>query len=118
MPAPKKPAVMWFRVSRYDLADLAAIAFILGGRSKRNFWSLVQHCRQSTAKQIRDHRGPIMHGDGTRWYDMACGPVSAFWRQKLAMQDADQFSFHTKRAIRILQNLIDRQNEKYFKVET
>ncbi len=117
IPRPKRAAVIRFRVDRYQLADLAVISFVLGGPSKKNFWSLVQHCRQSSAKAINDHGGPIILPDGTRWYDVACGPVAAFWQQRFAMQDADQFSFHTSHAIRVLQRLIDSGNKKLFDVE-
>jgi len=33
------------------------------------------------------------------WYDTASGPVAAFWEQRVAMQGADQFSFHTQKAV-------------------
>jgi hypothetical protein len=78
---PNQPVILRFRVDRDDLAGLVSISFVLGGRSERaGFWSLIQHCRQSTPSAINDHRGPVSLPDGTRWYDMACGPVSAFWR--------------------------------------
>ena len=101
------PVVLRFVVDRHDLAYLASIQFVLGGRSREDFWSLVQHCRQSTPNAINDHNGPVHMHDGTRWYDMACGPVSAFWRQRYCMVGADQFGFHTPGAVRLLQSLID-----------
>jgi hypothetical protein len=64
-----------------------------------------------------DHDGPVLNPDGTRWYDVACGPVAAFWRQKYAMQDADQFSFHTVGGIRLLQRLIDSGKRTLFDTE-
>jgi hypothetical protein len=114
---PNQPVVLKFVVNRYHLADLYFVSFVLGGRSKRNFWSLVQHCRQSTSTAINDHRGPVVQPDGTQWYDVACGPVSAFWRQRYAMHDADQFSFHTAGGVRLLQRLIDRGDKRYFDVQ-
>jgi hypothetical protein len=114
---PNRPVILKFVVQRHDLADLVFISFVLGGHSKLNFWSLVQHCRQSTAGTINDHDGPVTLSDGTRWYDLACGPVAAFWRQRFAMQDADQFSFHTPRGIRVLQRLIDRGDKRFFDSE-
>jgi hypothetical protein len=92
-----RPAVLRFRVPRHELARLKWIAFVLAAPGRDDFWSLVQHCRQSTPSSINDHRGPMRLPDGTRWYDMACGPVASSWKQKFAMQDADQISFHTRR---------------------
>ena len=36
------------------------------------------------------------------YYDVVYGPVSAFWQQRLAIQDVDQVSFHTERSITLL----------------
>jgi hypothetical protein len=115
---PNQPVVLKFLVDRRQLAALLFISFVLAGRSKRNFWSLVQHCKQSTAATINDHRGPVTLADGTRWYDVACGPVAAFWRQKFAMQDADQFSFHTYAGVCLLNQQIHSGNKKFFEVES
>ncbi len=112
---PNRPVVLKFVVDRYDLAYLSSIQFVLGGPRKENFWSLVQHCRQSTLAPttINDHRGPVLMADGTRWYDLASGPVAAFWRQRFAMQDADQFSFHTPAAAYVLQKVIMRGGQRF-----
>jgi hypothetical protein len=114
---PNQPVVLKFVLNRQHLADLYFLSFVLGGPAKRNFWSLVQHCRQSVPGTINDHRGPVYQPDGTRWYDVVCGPVAAFWRQRYAMQDADQFSFHTGGGVRLLQRLIDSKNKKFFDIE-
>ena len=66
---------------------------------------------------VNDHRGPVFQPDGTRWYEVACGPVAAFWRQRHAMQDADQFSFRTAGGVSLLQRLIDSKNKKLFDIE-
>jgi Protein of unknown function (DUF3990) len=113
---PNQPVVLKFLVNRYHLADLYFISFVLGGRTNRDFWSLVQHCRHRVPGTIKDHRGPVYQPDGTRWYDVACGPVAALWRQRYAMQDADQVSFHTAGGVRVLQRLIDSKNKKFFKI--
>jgi hypothetical protein len=105
-----QPVVLTFRVDRHRLAKLSFISFVLADPYKDDYWSLVQHCRQSTPGSINDHRGPEHEPDGTHWYDVACGPVAAFWRQKFAMQDADQFSFHTTRAVGLLNRLIKSGN--------
>ena len=102
-----QPVVLKFHVDRHQLADLKFISFVLADPSKDDFWSFVQHCRKSRPGAIHDHRGPVVFpADGTMWYDVACGPVSAFWRQKFAMQDTDQFSFHTCQGVGLLNNLI------------
>lgn len=101
-----QPVVLRFAVDRHDLASMSSLAFVLGDHGQDDFWSLVQHCRQSTPAAINDHRGPNLLKDRTRWYDIVCGPVAAQWRQKFVMQDADQFSFHTRRAARRLNKLI------------
>ncbi len=43
--------------------------------------------------------------------------LAAFWRQRYAMQDADQFSFRTAGGLRLLQLLIDSKNKKFFEIE-
>jgi hypothetical protein len=120
---PNQPVVLKFVVDRFQLADLYFISFVLGGPSKLNFWSLVQHCRRSipatssSPAVVNDHRGPVLQPDGTSWYDVACGPVAAFWRQRYAMQDADQFSFHTAGGVRLLNRLIESKNKRIFDIE-
>lgn len=101
-----QPVVLTFRVDRHRLAELTWIGLVLADPGQIAYWSLVQHCRQSTPGAVNDHRGPVVLADGTAWYDVACGPVSAFWRQRYAMQDADQISFHTPAAARLLNRLI------------
>jgi hypothetical protein len=113
-----QPVVLRFRFDRFELAKLSFTAFVLSYPTKNDFWSLVQHCRQSTTGAIRDHRGPVTVWDGTNWYDVVCGPVSAFWRQRYAMQDTDQFSFHTEPAVELLNRLIDTGDPKQYSAES
>lgn len=107
-----QPVVLRFRVRRYTLPSvkglldegldqLISLAFAIGDYHYEDYWSLVQHCRQSTKKAINDHRHPK-----GGWYDLVSGPVAAFWEQRIAMDDADQFSFHTEKPIRLLNTLI------------
>jgi hypothetical protein len=107
-----QPVVLRFRVRRYarpsvrgaldeGLDKLTSLAFVIGDYHYENYWSLVQHCRQSTKTAINDHRHPI-----GGWYDLVSGPVAAFWEQRVAMDDADQFSFHTDQGVRLLNALI------------
>ena len=106
-----QPVVLRFRVDRHKLAKLRSLSFGSGDYGNEDFWSLVQHSRQSTPTAdppphiINDHAGPVRAG-GCRWYDMVPGPVAAFWEQRSAMHDADQISFHTKKAAQLLTDLI------------
>jgi hypothetical protein len=94
------PVLLRFRVRRYTrrprrswrddgLDRLAALAFIRGEPDADDYWALVQHCRRSNPTVVRDHGRPP-----TGWYPMVCGPVAAFWRQRIPMPAADQISFH------------------------
>jgi Protein of unknown function (DUF3990) len=100
-----QPVVLRFNVLRADLARRTCISFGAGDYHNTSFWSLLQHCRQSTASIVNDHHGPVVE-DGN-WYDIACGPVAAFWDQRSAMHDADQVSFHTDDAASLLTVLIN-----------
>jgi hypothetical protein len=115
------PVILGFKVSRHSLAKLASLAFVLGRYENEDYWSLVQHCRQSrpakrkknNAAIIHDHHGPVSEG-GYSWYDVVSGPVAADWRQRATLQDEDQFSFHTKKAIDLLNDLVSSgDSEKY-----
>jgi hypothetical protein len=107
-----QPVVLRFRVRRYSrkprktrlddgLDKLLALHFVRGDYGSEDFWSFVQHCRQSTLATVHDHRRPP-----GGWYDLVTGPVAAFWWQRVAMTDADQVSFHTKKAVQLLNALI------------
>lgn len=97
------PVVLTFRLDRHRLSKLWTLSFVLGDYHRDDFWSLVQHCRQSGPRSPNDHHGP-RHTSSGFWYDLVCGPVSAFWPQRVAMVDADQFSFHTDVAVKLLKN--------------
>lgn len=102
---PLQPMLVEFRVPRHELASLSCLAFGPGDYDNQDYWSLVQHCRQSgplgSSAIVNHHFGPrsLCPGD---WYDIVCGPVSAFWEQRAAMQSADQVSFHTYDAAVVL----------------
>jgi hypothetical protein len=91
------PVVLWFRILRRSLARMDFLGFVRGDYRYDDYWSLVQHCRQSLPANARDHAGPHQG-----WYDVVMGPVAAMWRQRVAMLGADQTSFHTKRAAKLL----------------
>jgi Protein of unknown function (DUF3990) len=100
------PVVLRFRVRRYTrtprrsalddgLDGLASLHFVRGEFEAEEFWSFVQHCRQSQpacrggAEVVHDHRRPPKG-----WYQLVTGPVAAFWKQRMLMAGSDQWSFH------------------------
>lgn len=101
------PVVLRFRVRRYTrtprtgplddgLDALSSLHFVRGDYDAEDYWSFVQHCRRSragdpagTPEVVNDHRRAP-----TGWYQLVCGPVAAFWEQRVSMLGADQFSFH------------------------
>ncbi|MBR0871283.1 DUF3990 domain-containing protein [Bradyrhizobium tropiciagri] len=93
MLAPTGPApcaiVLEFKLSRDWLASLDMLAFV---RPINDFWDLVDDCRNGFAP----HQRSVPHNV---CYDVVCGPVT-IWPQRLVIQDCDQFSFHTQRAVR------------------
>ena len=88
------PAVLEITLNREALGGLDTLAFVRGEREAEDFWSLVAHCRSGATDHGR-------RGDETR-YDIVIGPVTAFWKQRVTMLGADQISFHTERAQRLL----------------
>ena len=88
------PAIVAFDVERSALAQLDLLWFVRGSYEASDFWSFVFHCRQGTSDHCRN--------DNQEWYDVVVGPVSASWKQRLAIYDADQISFHTQRAAALL----------------
>jgi hypothetical protein len=101
----KQAVVLWCRVDRSELAKLHTLVFLRGDAQAEEFWSFVLHCRSSPT-----HPAPIAHHHervpaGNDWYDMVCGPLTAFFDQPGIVQNADQFSFHTQKAFDILNQL-------------
>jgi hypothetical protein len=113
-----QPVVLCYRVARAELGRLVSLHFVLDDYDNEDFWSLVQHCRQSVpATQgnpaiIHDHKGP-QNG----WFDVVSGPVTAFWEQRVAMASADQVGFHTPEAIKILTALMASGNKDAYRWE-
>jgi hypothetical protein len=115
-----QPVILRFRLRRYGLAKakkkldkgldkLLSLHFVRGDYNNEDFWSFVQHCRQSTPAAPNDHQRPP-----GGWYDLVTGSVAAFWEQREAMAGADQVSFHTKLGVDILNDLIkSRKRENY-----
>lgn len=105
-----RPVVVWFRVPRADLAGLDALSFVRGDYDAEEFWSFVQHCR-SSVRATKFRPAVIHHHERDAsglptWYDLVSGPVAAFWPQRSAMLNADQYSFHTQKAVDVLNNLV------------
>jgi Protein of unknown function (DUF3990) len=94
------PAVIQFTVDRNRLSRLDTLWFVRGGFDADDFWSLVHHCRITGG----DHRRalPVRYKKPVQWYDVVVGPVAAFWEQRTAIFDSDQASFHTEKAIQLL----------------
>lgn len=111
----EEAVILRFRVCRNELSKLASLHFVLGNYDCEDYWSFVQHCRQSMPP-VRGRPAEIRHHDrlDRKWYDVVTGPVSAFWRQRALMADSDQVSFHTLKAIKILNRLIKTGNPNYF----
>lgn len=95
LPGGMAAAVVQFSVDRDDLSRLETISFVRGDYDADDFWSLVTHCRSGGAGHARGVPGLAS-------YDVAVGPVAAFWQQRSAMSGADQISFHTKAAEHVL----------------
>lgn len=79
--------VLRFRIKRDWLAGLDMLPFV---RPTNDFWNLVKDCRNGFPPHQRALRPPC--------YDVVVGPVS-LWRQIHVIQDCDQVSFHTQRAV-------------------
>lgn len=91
---PARPAVIAFEVSLDGLARLDTLAFVRGEFEADRFWSLVWSCRQRGTNHGR------LANDG--WYDLVVGPVAADWLQRVSMPGYEQLSFHTARAVSLL----------------
>jgi len=103
-----QPLLLRFRVRRYTLKPrrnplddgldkLLSLQFVRGEYAHEDYWSLVQHCRTSVPADPKTGQPEIVHDHQrapTGWYQMVSGPVAAFWKQRVAMNNADQFSFH------------------------
>jgi Protein of unknown function (DUF3990) len=95
--------VIRFELDRNWLASLQTLGFV---RPTRDFWDLVTDCRQGFPphQRVPPNQTP---------YDLVFGPVT-LWPQTLIINDCDQLSFHTRRAIAGLPqpSLFRRANER------
>ena len=86
-------AILRFEVGRDQLAPLLSLCFVTEGTGPNSdYWDFVHHCREGASTHL-------LQGD--RNYDVVFGPVS-LGRQQFVIKDADQVSFHTEAALKIL----------------
>lgn len=86
-------AVLKFEVDRDQLAPLLSLCFVTESTGPNSdYWDFVQHCRKEASTHLLQ---------GNRNYDVVFGPVSV-GKQRFVMKDADQVSFHTEAALKIL----------------
>jgi hypothetical protein len=85
-----KGLVLRFDLDRDQLAALQSLVFV---RPISDFWDFVTHCR--SGGNVHSRRGP------TQEYDVVYGLVT-IWPSLLLIQDCDQISFHTRRAVQVL----------------
>lgn len=112
-----QPVALRFRVPRERLAELHSLAFVLGDFNAVDYWSFVQHCRQTPhGGPPRHHHypNPVMTWNG--WYDLVSGPVADDWNKRTIIPHYDQFSFHTQRAIDVLNALVGSGDRNQFQV--
>lgn len=86
-------AVVEFTVDRNRLASLETLFFVRGEATAVDFWSFVRFCRSSATDHGRAH---------APWYDLVAGPVTGSLRRQTVIPDGDQISFHTAKAIAVL----------------
>ena len=83
--------VLRFEVDRNLLAPLLSLCFVTDSSSS-DYRDFVEHCRNKIGTHLLF---------GNRNYDIVFGPVT-LWPQRLVIKDADQMSFHTEAALKIL----------------
>lgn len=91
-----QPRVCQFDLDRDQLAHLEALCFVRADIDATDFWAFVRSCRIGLRGHGRD-----------RWYDIVIGPVVLGYRQRLeVMPNSDQLSFHTGKAVGLLNNAV------------
>lgn len=94
----RRAAVVEMLLSREEIASLQFMAFVDKDARAEQFWAFVQYCRSGATDHGRDLPGTSMRG----YYDVVFGPVAAKWNRSMAIVRADQVSFHTEEAVRLL----------------
>lgn len=90
-PTTQFAVVISFSINRDELGDLETLGFV---RGTLDYWDFMQDCRAGFPPHQRA-------SPRNAAYDVVYGPVS-LWQQILLIQDCDQISFHTDRAIQLL----------------
>src|SRR5881394_3962618 len=69
------PVALKFALLPSDLAPLESLVFVRGHYDYDDYWSLVQHCRQSAPGAVQNHKNTT-HDAPTRsnWFDLVFGP--------------------------------------------
>ena len=97
------PVVLSFTLPLAQIATLDSIVFVRGDYAYDDYWSMVQHCRQSSSVAPQNHRNTAdLSPTPDNWYDLVFGPVATHWEQRSVMAESDQISFHTTRAAALL----------------
>lgn len=93
----ERPYIVIFMVDRNTLSGLRMLSFVRGDRNADDFWALVRNCRLREANHA-NHAVPDLV-----WYDVVSGPVAKKWRRNYECRPGyDQISFHTERALNLL----------------
>lgn len=91
-------AVLCFRLDTEELGALNQLSMAWEGKdTSSDFWAFVANCRTG-GTHLNSCRTPDQ-------YDMVSGPVTV-WRQYLVIGNSDQFSFHSRAAIDLLNDAI------------
>ena len=88
------PAVIEITIKRLSLASLETVAFVRGDFDADDYWSLIHHCR----------KGAFHHGRPAPPSVLRCGlrPRGRILEPENDWSDADQISFYTASAERLL----------------
>ena len=89
-----EPMVLSYQIQREAIAKLDSLFFVDGSYENDVFWSFVFHCRLGNEWHKQDKT--------MLYYDIVIGPIAAFWKDRVAMLIAEQISFHTDTAIKLL----------------
>jgi hypothetical protein len=94
----RKAAVVEMLLRREEVASLQFMAFVDKDARAEQFWAFVHYCRSGATDHGRDLQGTSALG----YYDVVFGPVAAYWNRSMEIGRADQVSFHTEEAVRLL----------------
>jgi hypothetical protein len=96
------PIIVAFEVDRDQLAALEFLCFVRADPDASDFWNLVFRC----LRQADDHHRAANQG----WYDIVIGPLVKSYHYRATVDNSEQISFHTDRAV----NLLNRSTPRTF----